>query len=311
MRYLLLLALAACMSCAPAGPAGAGPDFSSHWHDGRAELDGYRLTIGRYGAPRAGEAVMIFVTEPFSRSARVKLENPAAHPGDAVDVLKLNLVRDFPTGIYDYNTMVSVFVRSEDFAPLKVSMSSAEWCGHVYTEWIVNDHAIDETRHSYFEGESGARTIPREDGLLEDELYVRLRGLRGAFLEAGASLETRILTGPLMSRMRHQPGEWQPARIRRSNSPRPVTVPAGTFEADVYEVQLPGRTGRFHIEREYPHRILRWSWQSGPADGPAEFLGGDETGELTGSARLPYWRLNGPDGGRYRADLGLPAREVR
>src|SRR5688572_26609928 len=105
--------------------------FDSHWHDGKAELDGYRLTVSRYGQERTGTAVMIFVTEPFSTSKHVKVDNPRANPADTFDALKLNLVRDFQTGIYDYNTMVSVFVRSDTFAPVKVSFSSAEWCGHV------------------------------------------------------------------------------------------------------------------------------------------------------------------------------------
>ena len=69
---------------------------------------------------------MIFVTEPFSDSKRVKVDDPRRDPPDTFEVLKLNLVRDFQTGIYDYNTMTSVIVRSDDFEPVKVTFSSDE-----------------------------------------------------------------------------------------------------------------------------------------------------------------------------------------
>ncbi len=47
-------------------PVSAKDPFSPHCHDGKAELDGYRLKVSRYGEQREGTAVMIFVTEPFS-----------------------------------------------------------------------------------------------------------------------------------------------------------------------------------------------------------------------------------------------------
>src|SRR5439155_6663326 len=47
-------------------------EFWSYWGDGKAELDGYALVEPRYGEPRDGTAVLIYVTEDFSDSARVK-----------------------------------------------------------------------------------------------------------------------------------------------------------------------------------------------------------------------------------------------
>src|SRR5438093_13182088 len=63
------------------------PEFGSVWHDGKAELDGYRLTMLRYGQPRAGQAVMVYVTEPFRERARVKADDPSRDPADVFDVL--------------------------------------------------------------------------------------------------------------------------------------------------------------------------------------------------------------------------------
>ncbi len=126
----------------------AATDFETYWHDGKAELNGYRLTVSRYGQPRTGRAVAIYVTEPFSKSKRVKVDDPTKNPGGVEDVLKLNLVRDFQTGIYDYNTMVSVFVRSADFSPVKTSFSSAEWCGHVFEEQTFHPGRIHDSQFS-------------------------------------------------------------------------------------------------------------------------------------------------------------------
>src|SRR5260221_4765220 len=112
-------------------------DFWAHWGDGKAELNGYRLTQPRYGSPRAGTAVLIFVTEDFSDSLRVKAD-PGKHPAsDVYPVMKLNAVRDFQTGIYDYNILTSTFLRVAAGWPVaKVSFSSQEWCGDVYHQIV-------------------------------------------------------------------------------------------------------------------------------------------------------------------------------
>ena len=65
----------------------AEPDFDSYWHDGKAELDGYRMTISRYGQPRPAQGVAIYVTEPFSELNRVKVDNPGKNPRDVVSLL--------------------------------------------------------------------------------------------------------------------------------------------------------------------------------------------------------------------------------
>src|SRR5215471_360645 len=65
--------------------------FWKHWGDGRAEMSGYDLVFPRYGQPRKGVAVAIFVTETFSNSLRVK-SDPGRHPkADEYPVMKLNL----------------------------------------------------------------------------------------------------------------------------------------------------------------------------------------------------------------------------
>ena len=303
---IVLLLLAA----APPSPAEApDPSFDTHWHDGKAELDGYRLTIERYGHQRRGRAVAIYVTEPFSRSQHVKLDDPSKTPSDAVDVLKLNLVRDFQTGIYDYHTMVSLFATTADFAPLKLALTSSEWCGQVYEELNLSGSTLSQRRSSYFEGESAERTLAiPSGGVIEDELFILLRGLRAPYLSAGGSRTVPFLASPFYRRLAHRPATWTTIRIERRARPETVVVPAGRFATDVYVVRTEdGREGRFDVERSHPHRIVRWAWTPAAAGGRRE---GMDSAELAGTTRLEYWRLNGPGDQRYLGRIGL-GPEVR
>jgi len=294
-------------TCAAAPVSAPDPAFEARWRDGRAELDGYRLKVNRYGAPRTGRAVLVYVTEPFSARARVKLDRPELDPRDVVDVLKLNVVRDFQTGIYDYNTMVSTFVRTDNLKPLKVSFTSTEWCGNVYAEMRLDPHRITEQVFSYFEGESGVRTIDwPAGGLLEDELLIRLRGLHGEWMRSGERKRVPFLAGAFWRRLAHRRADWTSATIERLAAPERIRVPAGTFATIVYVVRAAdGREGRFHVEAADPHRIVRWEWIPPGATGQGRGLGGTDRGELTGSRRLAYWKLHDPGDERYLDSLGI------
>ncbi len=318
----LLLALVLGAPPVPPASVATEPDsaFGAYWHDGKAELDGYRYTLTRYGQKRRGQAVAVYVTEPFSRAKNVKVDNPARNPGDTFDVLKLNLVRDFQTGIYDYNTMTSLFVRSDTFDPVKVSFSSTEWCGNVYEELRLTPALVDQKLSSYFEDESAVRSVPRpKGGLLEEELFVRLRGLNGDYLRAGESRTVPFLPSAFRRRLTHQPLLWTSARIERLAATPSVVVPAGRFSARVYSVAIAnGSEGLFFIETAYPHRIVRWDWKSAAAS-PSSRAGGNaspgarsglsadsnDSGELAGSDRLEYWKLHNVGDERYLARLGL------
>ncbi len=271
-------------------------EFGAWWFDGKAELDGYELTVSRYGEERTGSAVLIYVTEPFSESKRTKLDYPARAPkGDEVNAFKLNMVRDFQTGIYDYNTMVSSFVRTDDLTPLKTSFSSAEWCGHVYQGIEFRGGKLQSRIDSYFENESSEIALPvPEGGVAEDHLFILLRGLHGPFLDAGKSRKVPLLTGVFQNRLAHEPLRWVDATITRRANTETVTVPAGTFLTIAYDIAIgDGRTGTFRIESAWPHRIV--SWQLLP----------DVRGALTGSTRLPYWSLHANGDESYRAKIGL------
>jgi hypothetical protein len=281
-----------------AATAASADDFWAHWGDGRAELNGYRLTQPRYGAARPGTAVLIYVTEDFSDSLRVKAD-PGRHPeSDVYPVLKLNEVRDFQTGIYDYNVMTSVFARVAPGWPLaKLSFSSQEWCGHVWRQLVPRDGKLQDVSHSYFDGEADAKgelPIPPE-AVYGDMLPILLRGWRGAYLEPGASRSVPYLPSALAARLAHRPLAWGRATIRREAETRSESVPAGSFEVVVFTVsEEGGPTTTFMFESQAPFRLVR------------RFDDAGEEALLLGSARLPYWVLNRPGSEKHLELLGLP-----
>lgn len=282
-------------------PSAGGPApselFWSHWGDGRAELNGYRLVQPRYGAPRPGTALLVFVTEDFSDSLRVKAD-PGRHPAsDVSPVMKLNAVRDFQTGIYDYNVMTSVFARVAAGWPVsKVSFSSQEWCGHVYQQLIPRGGRIASVSHSYFDGEADrAHDLPHPpDGVFEDALPIILREWGGPFLRRGDSRKVSFLPSLLASRLQHRPLAWSQAVISLAPEVSRVTVPAGRFEVVTWTVAPEGAArATYQFEAAAPYRLVRWTTETG------------EEASLLGSERLAYWKLNGPGGEAHLRKLGL------
>jgi len=136
--------------------------FWKEWGDGKAELNLYSTEIPRYGELRSGYSVLIFVTEDFSKISQVKAEK-SVPDSERLKVMKLNHIKKFLTGIYDYSIMTSLFspltVWSlgsryfEAVTPIKVSFSSQEWCGNYYEQLNARVDGYERKAHSYFEGE--------------------------------------------------------------------------------------------------------------------------------------------------------------
>jgi hypothetical protein len=284
----------------PFPSAAVADDFWQAWGDGKAELDGYALVQPRYGHPRAGTAVMIFVTEDFSDSLRVKAD-PGKHPAsDVYPVLKLNVVRDFQTGIYDYNLMSSTFARTEPpgaWPLVKTSFSSQEWCGHVYAAWVPRGGRLESVSHSYFDGEAdqtGGLPFP-PGGVVEEMVPILVRGLRGPWLQPGEQKTVPFLPSLMRARLGHRPPAWGEATVRRAATATPVASVLGNVRAVEWTVEeRGGDTTTFTVEEAAPHRIVAWKTASG------------ESGRLLGSARLAYWKLNQPGGEESLKLLGLP-----
>lgn len=269
------------------------PQFGKYWNRGKAEITSYDLEQARYGEVHPGEAVTIFVTEPFDPKKQVKADKP---DGADIQVLKLNLTKKFLTGIYPYSMMLSVFtpVNSEKFSrTLKTTVSSQEWCGHTWTQLNWREGEYQGEQRSYFESE-GDRDFDAGDAMLEDAVWTRIR-IDPASLPQG---EIMMIPGGFSARLRHR-------------LPRPEKAIASTAEQEgneaAYSIEYPeiGRTLRITYEKKFPHRISGWEEKDLSGFGPSA-IPLSTRATLKQRLMIDYWNHHDLEDRRLRAKLGLP-----
>lgn len=299
MRTPVLLALLALLLSYPQPAAADADAFWRHWSDGKAELNGYRLVQPRYGEQREGQAVLVFVTEPFRRSTLVKADRYDPKDPDQFTALKLNHLRTFQTGIYDYRVMTSVFVDpSAGFEPVEVTFTSQEWCGHVFERSTRPGGGAEVVVDSYFEGESGRVALPAPV-VVEDALFIAARGLMVGGPGSVPSGPAEVLTSALVRRLKHLPAT-KGATTFTWSGPREARVPAGVFAVRSLEwVRGDRQKCAIDVEVAAPHRIIGWRCDDG------------EVAELTGSMRSPYWQQNREGDEKLLQQLGLWAPGLR
>jgi hypothetical protein len=303
---LLVTALAACQSPdavepeSPATPVRTAAveaadvsvpadSFAAYWYQGLAEITSYDLEQARYGETHPGEAVLIYVTEPFLEDEQVKADDPNAE--GAVTVLKLNATRNFLTGVYPYSMMTSVFtpVQREQHGPtLKVTTSSQEWCGHTFTQLNRLADGYRLQLFSYFEGE-GDQDRTLDGAMLEDGLWTLLR-LNPDALPTG---EVRLVPGTIYQRLSH-----------RDLAPEQATATLSDADAGLrtYTLAYPDldRTLAITFSADFPHTVERWTETRGAG---AEAL--STTATRRDREMMAYWGLNGRADVERRAALGL------
>jgi hypothetical protein len=229
------------------------PDqFRDYWYNHGAEISRFTLQQMRYGEIHEGDAVLVFVTEEVNPALQVK----ADHPGpENVPILKLNAVRKFFTGIYPYSIMTSVFSPVDVLKyplPLKITSSSQEWCGHVFTQMNLSDDEYRVRVHSYFEKE-GDRDFKIKNYVPEDAIWTRMR-IAPNNLPQG---EFFIIPGTVYTRLAHRPLRPQKA-IAAFDA---VSIKSLEGRSMVrYEIIFPveQRTLRIFFEKEFPYRIQKW-----------------------------------------------------
>lgn len=270
--------------------------FKDYWYQGKAELASYELEQARYGQIHDGHAVLIFVTEDFSKQKHVKLDNPSQAGDDAVNVLKLNYTKKFNTGIYPYSMMLSVFkpVQYGDHPhSLKVTASSQEWCGHTFTQLDLRNDSYQGHLYSYFESEGSENELDLDNVLLEDEIYNTIR-LDYNLLPTG---QIDIIPGLLAQRLMHS-----------TFTVKTATANLETSESGemVYSIAYnnPQRTLKIFFEDSFPFKITGWeeSYQSGFGPGAQTLT---TKAVLKETLMTDYWSKNQNEDEYLRKELGL------
>ncbi len=149
--------------------------FKRYWFSGLAEVTSYELTQNRYGELRKGKAVTIYVTEDFDTKKQVKTKQSK----NKEPVLKLNLLKEFQTGIYPYKIMQSNFstLQYKHNQIVKASYSQQEWCGQIYMQLNSTpffSKSLKIKKHSYFE-ENNEQKLQIDAKLTEQHLWNQIR----------------------------------------------------------------------------------------------------------------------------------------
>lgn len=262
--------------------------FKNYWYAGKAEVNAYNLEQSRYGEERSGKAMLIFVTEGFSKSKQVKLDDPGASGEDKVTVMKLNYTKNFVTGIYPYSMMLSAFTpisRNQFANTLKVTMTSQEWCGHVFSQMNLDKNKYNVFSYSYFEKEGDAN-FTTDKVLLEDELFTLIR-VDPDHLPLG---QIKILPGLFFTRLKHQNLKPVKATLTKKDE----------GDKTIYLLNYPERQLSIQVDNAFPHQILGWE---------EEFTEGGKKmytrATLDRTLYTDYWRKNKNEHLLLRDSLGL------
>lgn len=286
----LLLLLVFLSSCNSSGREGVEEEqFGKYWYQGKAEINVFDLQQSRYGEVRLGKAVMIFVTEDFSKSKQVKLDNPEDRLSDAQKVLKLNMTREFITGVYPYHTMLSVFtpVYEEVWSP-KIVASVTEWCGQSFTQLNFKSGKYTAKQFSYFEPEGD--TEAKLDAPAEEEIFNLIR-LNPDLVPMG---NLRMVPSLIFQRFAHIPLKPESATISKKD------IGFNQSEIEVAYSEI-GRKLIVRYQNFFPYEIIAFEEIWTKADGKQEVT----TATRTTLKMLDYWNQNEKVFEPLRKDLGL------
>lgn len=293
LAVALVVASSACGVEPADGASGGGADRlvehldpgwldSERWDQGDAEINLYDATLVKYGEPREDAKVThIFVTEAHDPERLVKADD--WRRPDLVDMLKMNVVVDVRTGVYEYHQMLSFFFQRRSLHLAKMTLASHEWCGNTFKE-LVNLRHEGEARSSYsyntyWDGEgAGAFDVDFPDGLVVYEaLPGQLRGLRFAY---GLTARFPLLGSQLSSQVDEPTPRDAMLRVVGQEA---IDVPAGSFDAWIVELTHGGGTDRLAFEVAAPHRLVLWEQASG------------DRLALRHSERMAYWQKTSLD----------------
>lgn len=272
--------------------------FSAYWDQGKAELNNYDLKQSRYGEVRDGHAVLIFVTEDFSKSKHVKLDNPQDNKDDALHVLKMNFTKKFITGIYPYSMMLSVFTPLNGYPkPLKITTSSQEWCGHTFTQFNLKAGKYQGELYSYFEKEGDRQISIEEDAFPEDGIWNLIRTNPDALPKG----KINIIPGTLYQRLSHtsiQPIEVDATLTEVANEHSAYND--STLQRYTIKYTDGNRQLSIDFSKEFPYYILGWEEIYSSPNSSRQ----DTTSAILRKRIMTdYWRHNGLADTVYRDSL--------
>ena len=241
---------------------------NSHWDMGKAEFQTYSGLITQYDEQRNASFKFILVKEQFDENKFVKSNN------GNLSVLKVNIIKTVPTGMYDYFQMGSLFFNVNTGEIIKFAISSQDGCGTTYIEYNSKSNKI--IYNSYFDDQGEiTRELSGSNFTFYDALPVFLR------FELGRKDSYELSLIPSLINNKFIEPEFQDALITNTI----ITNYKIGYETypEVYksEVTYSDNTEAYYFQKDFPHTLIAWE------KGNGDYL------QLDNSLFIDYWNYTG------------------
>ena len=269
-----------------------------YWSQGKAEVNVYEVSQNRYQENHPGQLVSVFVTEDFLTDKQVKNERYTNK--NSTWILKNIQLKKFTTGVYDYSLFSVVFTpidRNKFPKSLKVSASSQEWCGTIFTQFNLIENTDYKVEHrSYFEAE-GDRTTRMKKSFLEDEVFTVLR-MNPLLLPIGS---IQLIPPANYIQLKHLQFQSFKATASLTSYDKKEVSGINLMEYKIEYSQLK-RSMSIIFENKTPYKIVGWFETF-----PSAFDGKLRTTSaiLKAQKMLTYWSQNSLKDEHLRKELGL------
>ena len=274
-------------------------DFHSYWYNHGAEITRFELEQSRYGEIHSGHAILIFVTEPFLPDIHVKSDYESSRKR-SIPVLKLNSIKRFNTGIYDYSMMKSIFTptiteKQQYIKTLKVSTTRQDWCGHVYLQYNLEGDQYKVKQYSYFEKE-GDKSMSIPSVHLEDDIWTRIR-IAPETLPLG---KIKMIPGSFFTILHTIEAGAEDAIAELTNT-REGDSGISQYTVTYSSLQ---RTLSIHFNQNFPYDILSWS-ETYPSGSGKNAKTLTTNARRTHAVMSDYWNKHRLEDLNLRKELGL------
>lgn len=270
---------------------------NKYWTQGKAEVNVYELSQNRYKDNHPGQLVSVFVTEDFLTDKQVK--NETYTNSKSTWTFKNIQLKKFATGVYDYSLFSSVFTpidRNTYPHSLKVTATSQEWCGTIFTQLNLKGKTYKYEQRSYFEKEGDVADAISK-AFLEDEVYSVLR-MNPELLPKGTFQMIPALNFMQLRHLKNRTYKVT-AGIRTYKEKEFKGEKLNEYRIDYLDLN---RQVRIIYENKAPYKIVGWLDTF-----PSVFDGKQRTTKVTLIAQkmLPYWSQNSLSDAKLRKELGL------
>ncbi len=287
LLFCMLIILFGCKEKQSGIPAIDEKVFSDYWYQGKGEISKYNLSQSHYGETHDGEVIMVFVTEDFSKSKQVRLDDPTRHISDAVQVMKLNTMKEFVTGIYKYSMMSSVFtpVKEKEYPhSLKLVASSQDWSGQTFMQANYRGNRYEYREMSYLE-DDGDNDYSLVSTMLEDEIWTKIR-LHPNTLPVG---KVNMVPSAFYIRLSQHKNKVYEALTSLMSLQTNYT----------YKIEYPElkRTLEIYFQKEFPYQILSWKEMDGNNE--------TTTATLASTVQSDFWNHHHPADEPMRKELKI------